>query len=80
MKSLETELMEVLAKLWRADKRVTRAIILRQALKINKRFLGGVGSPSHFAKLKQWFYFGLNERFKLSIRKIASTGQKLPKD
>lgn len=77
---LERKLMDILGRLWKVDKRVTRAIIFRQALDIDKRFLGGVGSPNHFSKLKQWFYHGLNKRFSLSIRKISSVGQKLPRD
>jgi hypothetical protein len=49
-------------------------------MKISTTFLGGVGSPDHFPKLKNWFYFGLNKCHKLSRRKISSVGQKQPDD
>ena len=77
---VEKKLMVELRKIWDDGKRVTRSIIFRQVLKIDPTFRGGKNSRGHFNRLKAWFYHGLKRRERLSVRKICSVGQKLPRD
>ena len=82
---LEEELMVTIKDLWERGKRVSRSIIFRLALDIDPKFKvtgcgGGKGSVGHLNRLKKWFYFGFNKRKRLSNRKIASIGQKLPRN
>ncbi len=72
---LEEKLAEWIDKLQEEEKRITRAMIFRKALELDPDFQGG-----DMKRLKQWFYYGFKRRANLSIRKIASVGQKLPKD
>ena len=73
--SLEAELGRWITKLEEEEKRITRTMIFRKALELDPGFYGG-----DIKRLKKWFYYGFVKRFELSIRKIASVGQKLPKD
>ena len=50
-------------------------MIFRRAMEINPKFCDG-----DMKKLKKWFYYGFIKRQNLSVRKVASVGQKLPKD
>lgn len=82
---IEEELMIKIRDLWERGKRVSRAVIFRLALEIDPTFKvsggdGGKGSVGHLKRLKQWFYFGFKRRKRLSNRKIASIGQKLPRN
>lgn len=72
---LEKELAQWIYKLEDEEKRITRTMIFRKALELNPDFHGG-----DIKKLKKWFYYGFKNRANLSVRKIASVGQKLPKD
>jgi len=79
-KDLEMQLNELIEKWIKDERRITRTMIFRAALKIDPSFMGGVGSDDLMTKLKRWFYYGFVKRFNLSIHKITSVGQKLPKD
>lgn len=72
---LEVKLGEWITKLEEEEKRITRTMIFRKALELEPGFCDG-----DIQKLKKWFYYGFKKRFDLSIRKIASVGQKLPKN
>lgn len=81
---VEEKLITELRALWDKDRRVSRTIIFRLALEIDPLFKvsggqGGKGSAEHLSRLKQWFYFRFNKKYRLSNRKIASVGQKLPR-
>jgi hypothetical protein len=74
-KKVEKELIAWCEDKWANNKKLSRGIIIRQALRIDKDFCG-----RNFYRLKSWFYYGFKGRMKLSRRVISSTGQKLPKD
>ena len=80
---IEKKLMAQLEELWANDKCVSRTVIFRLVLELDPNFQvsggeGGRGSTGHMDRLKKWFYYGFNKRHRLSNRKIASIGQKLP--
>jgi hypothetical protein len=72
---LEEELGRWVTKLEEEEKRITRTMIFRKALEFDPDFQGG-----DLKRLKKWFYYGFVRRFDLSLRMIASVGQKLPKN
>ena len=80
---IEKKLMAQLEELWANDKCVSRTVIFRLVLELDPDFQvsggeGGRGSAGHMDRLKTWFYYGFKSRYRLSNRKIASIGQKLP--
>ena len=75
---VEADLLEYLEDCWEKRKRVTRNIIFWKELDLDPNLLGGMGSDNHMEKLKKRVYYGLKRQEKLSIRNIASVGQKLP--
>jgi hypothetical protein len=79
-KDLEEKLMAIIMKWIEDERRITRTMIFRQALEIDPLFMGGIESPDLMKRLRKWFYYGFVKRHKLSVRKIASVGQKLPAD
>ena len=75
---LERKLMVWLEDQWANERRVSRTMIFRQALVIDPSFKGGPKSTNFIERMKKWFYYGFAKRSYLSVRKLASVGQKLP--
>jgi hypothetical protein len=74
----ECELYAWVDQEYKLKHRITRTLIFRQALRIDKKHLGGAGSRDHMSRMKDWFYHGFCTRYRLSNRKISGAGQKLP--
>ena len=77
---VEKELDRWLDEQFKNERRITRTMIFRKVMEIDPNFCGGVNDPELLNKLKRWFYYGAKLRCNLSVRKIASVGQKLPTD
>ena len=78
MGSMEVKLEAWIVKCNTEEKRVTSTMIFRKVVELDPNFLGGVESDKFMIKLKKWFYYGFIKRANLSVRKLASVGQKLP--
>jgi hypothetical protein len=77
---LAQKVMETVEQWIEQDKRVTRTMIFRRALEIDPNFMGGINDPQCLTKMKKWFYYGFIKKHDLSVRKISSVGQKLPRN
>lgn len=78
LSQMETGVKTWLRGCYATDKRVSRTMIFRQALLLDPSFKGGPKSEGFIERMKNWFYYGFKVRANLSVRKLASVGQKLP--
>ena len=79
-KAMEDEILSWCKEMWDDLKPVTRYLVFHKVMTMYPTFEGGIGSDGFFDRMKNWYYHGFKHRKKLSIRKISSIGQKLPKD
>lgn len=60
------------------NRRISRTLVFRHALHLNSDFLGGQG-PNFVRAATGWYYRFLKRR-QLTVRRVTSSGQKLPAD
>lgn len=77
---LEDDLYSFIEDLWRDKKKVSRIIIFRKVIELDKLFKGGTNDPTFFKQMKVWFYNGFCRRKNLSYTRIAGASRKLPSD